>query len=138
MDASHSNEHYQVKYDFYKKDTKNNATSASIITLLVNYHPGWEPMLTSRPWLLDVSVIHPTSTRTHQNLSPAAGSTRIRERGKENKYGNMCPQMEKKLAPFVFQSYGGIGEHGLTSLSELRNRPASLHVYQPVRFVDSV
>jgi hypothetical protein len=96
-----------------------------------------EVVQTDGPCILDVSVIHPTAIGTQQNLSPAAG-TRIRERVKENKYGQVCREMEKKLVPFVFQTYGGIGEQALTFLSELKNRPASLHVYQPVQFVDSV
>jgi hypothetical protein len=96
-----------------------------------------EVVQTDGPGIIDVSVIHPTAARTHQNLSSAAG-TRIQEKLKYNKYGRVCERMEKKLVPFVFQSYGGIGEQGLNFLSELKNRPAFRQVFLPGNFVDSV
>jgi hypothetical protein len=96
-----------------------------------------EVVQTDGPVILDVSVIHPSVVGTQQNLRPSA-ATKVRERSKMNKYEKVCQDVGKKVLPFVFQSYGGIGEKALGFLSELKNRPASLYVYQPVRFVESV
>lgn len=96
-----------------------------------------EVVQTDGPCILDVSVIHPTALRTQQNLTPAAG-TRIQEKVKEDKYRKICDQTEKNLVPFVFQSYGGIGERGQNFLADLRNRPAFRQVFQPGNFVDSI
>jgi hypothetical protein len=85
--------------------------------------------------ILDVSVIHPSVVGTQQNLRPSA-ATKVRERSKLKKYERLCQSMDKKAQPFVFQSYGGLGEKALEFLSQLKHRPASLYVFQPKKYVE--
>jgi hypothetical protein len=87
--------------------------------------------------VLDVSVIHPTVVGTQQNLRPSA-ATKLRERSKLKKYEQLCQNMDKKAQPFVFQTYGGLGEKGLEFLSQLKQRPASLYVFQPKKYVEDL
>jgi hypothetical protein len=87
------------------------------------------------PVIVDVSITHPSAVSTQQNLRTAA-ATRVVELMKTNKYGSVCRDLGKKLIPFAFQSYGGIGEDAIDFLSQLKHRPASLYVFHPKRYVE--
>ena len=72
---------------------------------------------------------------TQQNLG-AAAITRVVERMKIHTYGAVCQELGKKLIPFAFESYAGIGEFAIDFLSQLKHRPASLYVFHPTKYVE--
>jgi hypothetical protein len=86
------------------------------------------------PLVIDVSLIHPSVAHTQQNIF-TSGATLVRERMKFHDYQKICDSVQKRFLPFVFQSFGGIGNKALEFLRDLKSRPSCLRVFQPRNYV---